>query len=182
MNSSLHCFLHPKKSPYHIYQSNLTAFSIWILTYAREGSASHFVELILDITTNIYVVEVNYILGTQWTMSCISQILTDHFAKINRQKSTTQILLGIKTTDFVIILPTKELCISGRGYKDLKFKHKKAYFVQICWMLFFPWLYRNDFIPKVQKSAIKHISLSHSHCGKHEGYCKNLHSNDIIQL
>lgn len=69
MSSSLHCFLYPRKSSYHISQSNLTAYSIWILTYAlikAEGSASHLVELILDLTTNIQdraVVEVNYILG-----------------------------------------------------------------------------------------------------------------------
>lgn len=53
MSSSLHCFLHPRESPYHVSQSNLIAFSIWILTYALikgEGSASHLVELILDLT------------------------------------------------------------------------------------------------------------------------------------
>lgn len=46
----------------------------------EKASASHLVELILDLTTNIQdqaVVEVNYILGTQRGMSCILQIPTE---------------------------------------------------------------------------------------------------------
>lgn len=76
-----------------------------MLLWKREGSASHFVELILDLTTNIQdrdVEEVNYILGTQRAMPCIDQISADHLAKTN------QILLGIKTNDLVIILLTNQ--------------------------------------------------------------------------
>lgn len=74
-------------------------------------------ELILDLTTNIQdraVAEVNDISGTLRVMSCISQISTDHLAKANRQKSTSQILLGIKTSDLVIILPTNQRALHLR--------------------------------------------------------------------
>lgn len=74
-------------------------------------------ELILDLTTNIQdraVAEVNDISGTLRAMSCISQISTDHLVKANRQKSTSQILLGIKTSDLVIILPTNKRALHLR--------------------------------------------------------------------
>lgn len=57
---------------------------------------------------------VNYILGTQRAMPYIPQISTDHLAKTNRQKSTTQIWLGKKTNDFVIILPTNQRALHLR--------------------------------------------------------------------
>jgi len=95
MSCSSHCFLHPRKSPCHISQSNLTAFSIWILTYTLKGeySASHPVGLILDLTTNIQdrpVVEMNCILGTQGGISCIAQIPTESRSQ-NKQTKNTQI-------------------------------------------------------------------------------------------
>lgn len=82
-----------------------------------EGSASHLVELILDLTTNIEdraVVVVNYILGTQRGMSCIPQIPTESPCQNKQTKNTTQILPGIKTSDLVTILPTNQRALHFR--------------------------------------------------------------------
>lgn len=66
---------------------------------------------------------------------CIPQIPAESPCQKNKETTTktADILLEIKT-DYLVILFSplpKDLCVSGKGCKNLKFKLMKSYFVQI---------------------------------------------------